>query len=103
LLRLRGLADSPPKTQPGVFPTQVTLGHDAERQLTREKHLQTGATQRLPEHGSALSQLREACALAKRKEKTIDLGALFLGSATKQVRDLKKKRTALLNATHLSK
>ena len=41
-------------------------------QLTREKLLHT---QRLPEHGSAHLQLRETRALAKREEKTIDLGA----------------------------
>jgi len=32
----------------------------------------------LPEHGSALSQLRETRALERRREKTIDLGAQFL-------------------------
>jgi len=64
-------------------------------------------TQRLPEHGSALSQLRETRALAKREKKTTDLGRIFLpasrqgseselsstaksrGSLTNQVRDLK--------------
>ena len=48
---------------------QVTPGHDAERQLTRGR-IYTH-TQRLPEHGSALSQLRETRALAKCEEKAI--------------------------------
>ena len=63
------------RNNPALSPTQVTPGHDAERQLTREKTL--AHTQRLPEHGSAHLQLRETRALAKREEKTIELGAHF--------------------------
>jgi len=65
------------RNNPALSPTQVTPGLDAERQLTREKLDWTtfAHTQRLPEHGSARLQLRETRALAKREEKTIDLGA----------------------------
>ena len=62
------------RNNPALSPTQVTPGHDAERQLTREKLLHT---QRLSEHGIVRLQLRETRALAKREEKTIDLGAQF--------------------------
>ena len=51
-----------------------TPSHDAERQMTRENF---SHTQHLPEHGSARLQLRETRALAKREEKTSDLGAHF--------------------------
>ena len=82
-------------TTPALSSTQVTLSHEAERQLTREKLLHI--------HSACLSTAARACsstgALAKREEKTIDLGAQFLLATTSRVRRTQRRRGPLHGAS----